>query len=228
MNAFRQRRAKDEPGYDILPPDALGSRAARRVLSRGVVEDAHFVPVPGEPRPTSPHGFHNDNSRTAPRVARKPMPSRKPSGSPRPKLVERIESYLMRMSADFFSAVVAFVFVMVFGLAGGFSLINSGSQAPASGLDLTHVTLTPQDGNGMQLLQINGIVENRTGALQKVSPIRAELVVEGKTVFSTTIAPPVAEIADGQSRGFMAKIPHPGGKRPQLKLSFDEAGAKNS
>lgn len=228
MNAFRQRRAKDDPGYDILPPDALGSRTARRVLARGVVEDAHFVPVPGDARPASPHGFHNDNSRRAPRVASKPVYSPKTQPSWYARLLARAEACLMRMSADFFSAVVAFVFVMVFGLAGGFSLINSGNPALAAGLDLTHVTLTPQDGNGMQMLQINGIVENRTGATQKVLPIRAELLVDGKSVFSTLIAPPVAEIAEGHSRGFVAKIPHPGGKKPQLKLSFDEAGAKNS
>ncbi|MFD1745140.1 hypothetical protein ACFSE1_06670 [Rhizobium helianthi] len=229
MNAFRQRRSKVDNGYDILPPDAMGSRPARRSLSQSSVEDAHFITLPVDPTSRAPHRFENDN-----RIRQSPRPSRssgqmgKRSGEMARGIVSRIETYLMRMSADFFSAIVAFVFVMVFGLAGGFSLINSGQQAPSKGLDITHVTLAPQEAGGMPVLQINGIVENRTGALQKVNPIRAELIVDDRIVFSTIIDPPVTHIQQDHSRGFVARVPHPGGKRPQLRLSFIEAGATTS
>lgn len=225
MNAFRQRRTKPDAGYDILPPDAMGSRPSRRSLSQTPVEDAHFVTLPIDPTSRAPQRFENDN-----RIKQPPRPTRAPVTGKIPKhgLVERFEASLMRMSADFFSAIVAFVFVMVFGFSGGFSLIRSNDEAPPKTLDITHVTLAPQEAGGMPVLQINGIVENRTGVAQKVSPIRAELLVDDRIVFSTIIDPPVTQIGQDQSRGFVARVPHPGGKRPQLRLSFTETGATTS
>ncbi|MCO5733673.1 hypothetical protein [Rhizobium sp. SSA_523] len=144
-------------------------------------------------------------------------------------LVGRLEAALMRMSADFFSALVAFVFVIVFGLCGGFSLISAASSAPVTGkgLDITHVTLTPQDANGLRVLVINGIVENRSQMRMPVMSIQAELLTGGRTVARAVIAPPVAQLAADHSRGFSARLPHPGGSDPSLRLSFAETGASS-
>lgn len=227
MNAFRARRDKVASVYDILPPDAIGSHQPRRPVLRGEVVDAHFVPVKEEGRAPGPHRSQNDNR----------VPPRRPSVQTIPakasmiaRLTMRLEQALMRMSADFFSALVAFVFVMVFGLAGGFSLISglSSDAAQAAGLDITHVTLTAQDADGMKVLLINGVVENRGGGSFTVPPIRADLVVNGQTVSTMTIAPPVAKMPQDQSRGFSARMPHPGGKNPQLRLSFVETDATRS
>jgi hypothetical protein len=227
MNAFRSRRDTAAAAYDILPPDAIGSHSPRRPAPRAEVIDAHFVPVTGDARPTAPHRSQNDNRRDVRRPATR-MPE--PQVSIMARLTMRVERMLMRMSADFFSAVVAFVFVMVFGLSGGFSLISgmSGDQAEAAGLDITHVTLTPQDQNGLKVLLINGVVENRAEGSLAVPAIRADIMVDGRMVSSMTIAPPVAEMLRDHRRGFSARIPHPGGKNPQLRLSFVESDATPS
>lgn len=238
MNAFRSRRAKSAGGYDILPPETLGSKSARKTLSRGIVEDAEFVTVKENIRGAAkdrdvrraPSAFHNDNV-TRP-TARRPQVAKPAHATPHASLATRviqgIEKHLMRMSADFFSAVVAFIFVMVFGLSGGFSLIAAESAPKSANLDITNVTLTAHDSGGMQVLQIYGIIENHGGRIQKVQPIRADLFVGDKVVYSTVIEPPAPEIAERQSRGFSARIPHPGGKNPQLKLSFIQSGATSS
>lgn len=227
MNAFRSRCDKAAAAYDILPPDAIGSHQLRRTASRAEVVDAHFVTVTGEAMPAAPHRSQNDNRRQPRRPTVQAAPSK---ASLFARLTMRVERLLMRMSADFFSAVVAFVFVMVFGLSGGFSLISgmSGDTAEAAGLDITHVTLTPQDADGMKILLINGVVENRARGNLAVPAIRADIMVDGRTVSSMTIAPPVAEMMRDHSHGFSARVPHPGGKNPQLRLSFVETDATRS
>ncbi len=77
------------------------------------------------------------------------------------------------LSADSFSAVVALVFLLVFGFAGGFSMfLQDGQASDARGLDITHVSLTQQDADGMKVLLINGIVENRGSTGLSVPPSR--------------------------------------------------------
>ncbi|MBB4144581.1 hypothetical protein [Rhizobium rhizoryzae] len=242
MDAFRSRRTKSENSYDILPPDSMGSKSVRRALSRGIVEDAEFVTVrdsakqPSREQETrrTPSGFHNDNATRAETARQKParrphvVAENQPALSPKASLIERIEQKLMQMSADFFSAVVAFIFVMVFGFSGGFSLISTDTPKAAQGLDITNVSLANHDSGGMQILQIYGIIENRGTVSRKVQPMRADLMVGDKVVFTTVIQPPAPEIGQHQSRGFTARIPHPGGKNPQLKLSFIEPGATAS
>lgn len=233
MNAFRPRRAKSQNGYDILPPETLGSKPVRRALTRGIVEDAEFVTVKDSVKETesrrTPAGFHNDNI-NRPRSPRRPQPQEIAQARETvvARLIQRIEQRLLRMSADFFSAVVAFIFVMVFGLSGGIALIAAKSAPEPAGLDITNVSLAAHDSGGMQILQIHGIIENRGATTRKVQPIQADLLVGNKVVFSTKIDPPTAEIKEYQSRGFTARIPHPGGKNPQLKLSFIQSDATAS
>ncbi|WP_165216440.1 hypothetical protein [Affinirhizobium pseudoryzae] len=223
MHAFRSRR-DNAAAYDILPPEAIGSNRPVRMPARADVEDAHFVTVRED---TRTQRFQNDNRKRQPKPA---MRVAEAAPSLLQRLLSRFEALLMRMSADFFSALVAFVFIVVFGLAGGFSLVAGAGSDPAqaAGLDITHVTLTPQDADGLRVLVINGIVENRAGARIEVPPIRADILVDGMPVASTLIALPISDLAHDHSRGFTAKIPHPGGKNPQLRLSFAETGATAS
>jgi hypothetical protein len=73
----------------------------------------------------------------------------------------------------------------------------------------------------MEVLLINGIVENNGHDVQAVPTIRADLfVAKGEKVASMLIEPPVAEIKPGLSHGFSAKLRHPGGKTPEIRLSF--------
>jgi hypothetical protein len=230
MHAFRSRRRTVAETYDILPPEQQAPRPQAAPRRRPDVVDVDFETVPGSTQPTArPHGYGNDN-----RVHANPFAARSGRGligepaSRVARLVERCEALLSRMSADLFSAVVAFVFVVVFALCGGFSLLSGGAadahQGP--GLDITHVTLTPEAGG--KSLTINGVVENRGTLALGVPAIRAELLVDGAVVADAVIDPPVATMLGTHSHGFSFSIPHPVGKSPRLRLSFATAGASRS
>ncbi|MCX8999187.1 hypothetical protein NOF55_18950 [Rhizobiaceae bacterium BDR2-2] len=215
MTAFNARR-HEALAYDILAPEVPRARQ-RRVRTRASepVVEAEFITI-REPAAADPR--RNDNRQAAPR---------RPSALEIARtLAERLEKRLARLSTDGFSALVAAACVGVFVLAGGLSGFFPAETpaAPPRPLVITHANLTPQQANGMPLLIVNGIVENRGHTTMEVPPIRAELMAGEARVASLVIDPPVASVKPGQSHGFVARIAHPGGKTPELKLSF---GAKD-
>lgn len=231
MNTFRSRAGKTIVRMDILPPEPTKGPKGR-VKARGPVVDAQFVPVTDGGWQRSRPRSHNDNSdnRTKNRAAGKPAErfSSDASATSVPKgFVGKVERVLNTLSADLFCALVAAAFVLVFASAGGFSfLFNESGEAKAEpSLDITHITMMPRDADGMRVLLINGIVENRTSDAKTMPAIRAELMAGDMLVASTLIAPPASAIAAGQSRGFSARVPHPGGKLPDLRLTFAERDA---
>jgi hypothetical protein len=215
MSINRRQQGKTVIRMDILPPDPSG-RVARAFRRGGEVVDAQFVTVTGGARRAKRPRSHNDNRRET-----------AAAGTFAKRAMASAEAALSRLSADFFSAVVAVLFVVVFSLAGGFTFLFSGTDSAEAGqpLDITHVTMTPQDANGMKILLINGIVENRTGGSLAMPAIRADLMSGDAVVASTLISPPNFAIAGGHSRGFSARVPHPGGKLPDLRLSLAGRGA---
>lgn len=220
MSTFRSQQGKTVIRMDILPPENA-ARAVPLKRRRGDVVDAQFVTVRDAfrrgPKPRS-HNDNRDGTRHESAASQKPIMQRALAAG---------ERALMSLSADFFSAVVALVFVTVFGLMGGFAFLFGGTEAAHAGptLDITHVTMTPQDQNGMRVLLINGIIENRSGDSLAMPAIRAELVSGEEVVATTLISPPSFAIAGGRSRGFSARVPHPGGKMPDLRLSLTDRGA---
>ncbi|MBT9370804.1 hypothetical protein [Rhizobium sp. CSW-27] len=230
MGAFRSHR-HDAADHDILPPQNRPSPRPAAPRRAADVVDATFETL-GEAAPRStcgarPRPVGNDNLH---RAFRRRAPLLGEPASRLARVTERLEALLMRMSADFFSAVVAFVFVVVFALCGGFSLI-SGESADAhegAGLDITHVTLTPGFSGQQPVLTVSGVVENRAARPLQVLPIRADLTEGDRVVSSALIAAPVAVMDGGHSRGFSLTLPHPGGKSPQLRLSFEGQGASRS
>lgn len=207
---------------DILPPEPAAKHARRVQRAGGNVVDADFVTV-GSRLCRGPR-LAGESAMRAHRSAGTPSVS-SPASS-----LQKVEQSLSRLSADMFSAVVALAFLIVFGLSGGFSLFigQGGGQGTDHPLDFTHVTLTPQDENGLRVLLINGIIENKGGASLPVPAIQAEFVSDGSLLSTATIEPPVVEIQARHSHGFSARIPHPGGKMPELKLSFASEGASRS
>ncbi|MGW9231495.1 hypothetical protein ACWGPT_11580 [Pseudorhizobium sp. NPDC055634] len=206
---------------DILPPEPRSARGRLTHRATGNVADAAFVTVNATSRRNAPAAERSERlrPRSAPRRA---VAEKQTAGA----ILSMIERSLMNLSADVFAALVAVVFVTVFGLAGGFALfLAEPARAHAAGLDLTHVNLTPQDANGMSLLLITGIIKNNSEDPLDALPIHADLMSDGATVASAVIDPPVPAIRAGESHGFSARIPHPGGKMPQLRLSFASAGA---
>lgn len=220
MNAFRFRQGRDERVVDLLPPERpTRPRFRHHGPVSGDVVDAEFVTIVEGPRRTFDARRFNDN--------------RPGSGQRRPenwsavarRTILHAEDSLGRLSNRAFAGLVACFFFVVFMLVGGFSApALQGSEAPAfSSLDITHVTLTPRDADGMRVLQINAIIENPAPRPLAVPPVRADLIVDGRVVASTLISAPVAEVQAGQSRGLSAKLQHGGGKTPEIRLSFAPA-----
>jgi hypothetical protein len=88
--------------------------------------------------------------------------------------------------------------------------------------------MTPQDANGMRVLLINGILENHGDEQRAMPSIRADLISGEVVLASTLISPPQGVLEGRQSRGFSAKVPHPGGKLPDLRLSLAARGVSGS
>jgi hypothetical protein len=221
MNTFRGPHGKTIVRMDILPPDTRPKRASRPFPQSGEVVDAHYVAIQERRRQPRSQRSHNDNFTSVPAGESLGLTAR---------VAGRIEAGLRKMPADLFSALVAAAFVAVFALSGGFSFLFQNAAADSSEMawDITHVSMIPQDANGMRVLLINGIVENR-GSVERVMPsIRAELMSSDVLVASTMINPPQGMLGSRQSRGFSARIPHPVGKLPDLRLSVAERGVSGS
>jgi len=230
MGAFRTRQQTIDPAYDLLPPRPL-PRTPRPPQAHADVVDAEFVTVRDVQRRSFDARSYNDNLRNA---AAKAVPAVDHGWYARlSETLDAGERRLARLSVDLFSMLVAITVVIVFGLAGGFSLMfyTDGAQAGTAvscALTIGHVSLTPQDANGMPVLLINGIVENNTSGIRKVPRIRAEFRQDGRMIASMLVTPPVSEIGPGQSHGFAAKLRHPGGKMPEVRLSFTDTDASGS
>lgn len=229
MGAFRNRQQQTGLAYDLIPPEAQqGTRSLRRFEPSTDVVDAEFFTV----LPTRNSSFSartvNDNNRRHP-----PQPSR---GMASAALLSALgfflragEGWLQRASGRSFTMLIVALFVLVFGLVGGFSgLSEAPVRAPpiaTAPLQFTNVSLTPRDANGMHILVLNGIIDNVTAAGRSVPQIRADLFADEQLITSVVISPPIDRIGGGESRGFSARLPHPGEKMPEVRLSFVEAGA---
>lgn len=212
MTAFNARR-NEALAYDILTPEAA-RRAGHRHRATAAV-DAEFVTI----REPAAHQPGNDNGGSG-ADARNAAPL---SGFA--SFASQAEGRLSRLSVNRFSALVAALFIAVFTLAGGLSgfFAEESAPAPTAPLSFAYANLTPQEANGMQLLAVNGIVMNTSGKTVALPSIRADLMNGTTLVASVIIDPPVSEVKPGQSHGFATRIVHPGGKTPELRLSF--AGA---
>lgn len=230
MGAFRLRQKPAQPDLDLLPPERVARPAHHRPFHLdSEIIDAEFVTVRDAPRRQFDPGRCNDNIHMTARFASVTVAPRRPG--PAAQLVGRVEAVLGLLSDTAFAIMVALIFIGVFSLVSslsGLGAAQAGSAAQKPGLDITHVSLTPQDANGMRLLVINAIVENRGTGRKAVPLVRADLMSNGQLIASTLITAPVDAIDGGRSRGFSARLQHPGGKMPQLRLSFAEMDASSS
>lgn len=221
MGMFRSSRRDTSPDYDLLMPEAPAAKQNRPRTQREAV-DADFTTI----RDITQRGYGNDN---------------RPAGYQQRKvrtvgafdavqsMIAWADRKLTSLSVDGYSAIVAAAVVGVFLLSGGFTMVPQQKDVMAAApepLAITHISITPEDAGGMEVLLINGIVENASSDLQTVPMIRADLfVTKGEKVASMLIEPQFNQIAPGQSQGFSARLRHPGGKLPEIKLSFAGMGA---
>lgn len=212
MGASRMRQEARQADADLLPPQPRQRRYVTPPPLAEDITDAHFVVIGKAARVMEPAAGHDTaEAKTSPLVALA-FPA---------AVAERLEMFLERFSDRAFAAFVALMFGSVFMLASALAAYQlTDAEVPAGSLGIIHANATPQDANGMRVLMINGIVENRTGQAQPIPQIRADFYSGDQLVASTMIAPPVPVIEHGHSRGFAAKVPHPGGKSPDLRLSF--------
>ena len=221
MAMFRSSRRQAAFDFDLLMPEAPVRRTARATHTGTDVVDAEFVTIK-ENRVRQPG---NDNRGAMRRQMEKPPVTASALGY---AFIGWVDRKLSRLSVDAYSALVAALVIFVFICSGGLSVVvpEKPIVAAANPLAISHVTITPQEAGGMDVLLINGIVENNGAALEEVPALRADLfVAKGQLVASMVIEPPVRQMQPGFSHGFSAKLRHPGGKTPEIKLSFVEAGA---
>ncbi len=222
MAMFRSSRRQAAFDFDLLMPETPVRRTARAANPTPDVVDAEFVTIK-ENRSRQPG---NDNRGATRRQMEKPSVTVGVLGY---AFIGWVDRKLSRLSVDAYSALVAGLAILVFVCSGGLSVVvpeKSAIAASVNPLAISHVTVTPQEAGGMDILLINGIVENNGTALEEVPAIRADLfVARGQLVASMVIEPPVRQMQPGFSHGFSAKLRHPGGKTPDIKLSFVEADA---
>jgi len=220
MAAFH--RPKTAEPYDLMPPERdAGSRPRARFERKADVVDADFVIILPD-RKTASQRTTSGHRRPSAETVQVRRPSALGGVA---ACVNYAEDWLQRASVRTFVLLIAALFVLVFGLAGGFVSLVDRHAAQQASLSFSHVTLTPRDANGMRVLVLNAIIDNSTGNAAAVPPIRADLVADDRLLASIVVSPPISELGVGESRGFSAKLHHPGGKMPEIRLSFVPSGA---
>lgn len=220
MGMFRSSRRHATLDLDLLMPEAPLRKTARTRHDADII-DAEFVTI----KETPFRDYGNDNRR---RVFQQPRPKRVSALGAIRSLIDRVDRKLSSLSVDGYSAIVAAAVVGVFFISGGFTMVlhqSAATAAPVDPLAITHISIAPQDAGGMGVLVINGVIENNSTEPQTVPAIRADLFAsKGEKVASMLIEPPVLEMKAGRQYGFSARLRHPGGKTPDIKLSFAGAG----
>ncbi len=219
MGAFRHRQQQTGLIYDLIPPErGAGSGQVHYVMPKPDIVDAEFVTV-SVPRGRPASGV---NMRYGGRAQSKPQPVTRKNGLSRILSVLRgVEEVLQQASRRSFVALIVCLAILIFGLSGGFSgLSGAPADATADPLQFSHVTLTPRDENGLPVLRLNGIIENVSGATLSVPQVRADLFAGDQLVRSIVVDTPVDRLGPHESRGFSTRLQHPGGKTPEVRLSF--------
>jgi hypothetical protein len=221
MGAFRYRQQQTGLVYDLLPPEVQASpRPHDRFARKPDISDAEFVTViPARAKAPSP--MMNDNLSHRRSAQDKAASSVRSAAAVCVALGER---WLQRASRRTFGVLVSAMFVLVFGLVGGFSGLTPAAEIAApvveGPLAFSRVSLTPRDANGMRMLVVNGIIENRSNSPVPVPEVKVDLVSDNRLLSSIVVTPPTGRLGGGGSRGFSARLQHPGGKMPEVRLSF--------
>ncbi|MBB6488412.1 FxLYD domain-containing protein [Rhizobium lusitanum] len=220
MGAFRHRQQRAELVYDLIPPErGQGAGQVHRFAPKPDIVDAEFVTVSGG-RNRGTSGVNMRYERPA-ETRQRLRPTRSNWLSRILAAFRSIENILQQASRRSFVALIVSLAVLIFGLSGGFSGLSSAPIDPnGEPLQFSHVTLTPRDENGLRVLTLNGIVENASGATLSVPQVRANLFAGDHLVRSVVVNVSIDRLGPHESRGFSTRLQHPGGKTPDVRLSF--------
>jgi hypothetical protein len=222
MTAFRARQQASKGRIDLLPPEPqAATRQATVRRQRLEVVEADFVVIgKGTAQRT-----HNDNRRPVESGERRSaaLSLSLRAGAALARVAEHL---LQRLPGHTFAGVVAFVFLSVFALAGGFSALQAAlpTPVPAEPLRIADVRTTIDDRNGMKVLAIYGRIDNTSPVKQAVPMITVEILGSG-TLLRRQVETSVDTLPAGRTGHFSLHIPHSGGKLPKVSVSFAPAGA---
>ncbi|WP_275784660.1 hypothetical protein [Pararhizobium gei] len=212
MTAFRSRTADAVQGMDLLPPDRQGRRPERTVRRTAEIIDVEFETVSGQSRRSS-HPVFNDNKRNA------TAPLEAPGGGLSGKVLHGLEHLLQTASPKAFAILVTCLCAPVFLLFAGLFEYRS-PITPVPALSINNVTTTLDDANGMKVVSVYGAVENRSDTPEIIPVIQVDIVAAGHSRTASRIFAGHSILSPGETRPFSARLPHTGGKLPEVKVSF--------
>ncbi|MFT2213018.1 hypothetical protein [Rhizobium giardinii] len=222
MNAFRSNRGHSAR-MDLLPPDRP-QRSARTTSAPRATDiiDADFETVAANSRRNVYPVFNDNHCRAAPRrQARVVAESR--AASALLWGVNHLERLLQTASPKAFAVLVTCLCAPVFLLFAGLSH-HQPAVASSPALAISGVTTGLSDANGMKIVSVSGAVENQSDAPKAVPMIQVDVIAGGQKRTASRIFPGEAVLAPGESRPFSARLPHAGGKLPDVTVSFGEKG----
>lgn len=223
MNAFRSNSGNTARRMDLLPPDRPQRSAQTSSASRPIdTIDAEFEIVPATSR-RSVYPVFNDNRRcAAPRQQTRGVAGRTGVASVLPWAVNHLERLLQTASPKAFAVLVTCLCAPVFLLFAGLS--HHQPAVASSALTINGVTTALSDANGMKVVSVYGAVENLSDAPKAVPMIQVDVIAGGQKRTASRIFSGEAALAPGESRPFSARLPHAGGKLPDVTVSFGGKG----
>ncbi len=218
MNASNFSRKQDRR-YDFLPPEPAPARhsQSRAMQRRAEVVDAEFEVIRTPLR--AHYRVLNDNQWRNRTAAKKTHWA----GTAVRTFINITENALLRMGTRSFAGIVMASVLIVFTstlLLSGGQPSDNAAIAPG-GVAISNVATSVIDSNGLRILEVNGQVENVTGHDLPAPRMAAEFDDAGDSPSITVFKLDEPVIAAGKSAAFSLKLPHPGGKVPNVRVSAD-------
>ncbi len=208
------------PQYDFLPPEPAARKRIRFEAPTDVT-DAEFVVID---KNVAQMRF-NDNQPAA--RAGRTQHWLFASARLIVRMIKITEKGLRLLSTRAFAALVALMVLSAFWFSGGFSFLAPDQVVamPARpALAIADISSRIEQANGMNSLLVSARVENNSQKPLAVPTIRLELTSGDTLIRTADIQPPQNLLQAGQKADFVVRLSHPGGKPPQIRLSFVAAG----
>jgi hypothetical protein len=223
MNAFRSNSGNTARRMDLLPPDRP-QRSAKTVSSRATdIVDAEFEILPATSRRNVYPVFNDNHCHAAPRQQTCAAAGQSRIAVALPWAVNHLERLLQTASPKAFAVLVTCLCAPVFLLFAGLSH-HQLAVAASPALTIGGVTVAVSDANGMKVVSVYGAVENLSDAPKTVPMIQVDVIAGGQKRTASRIFSGETALAPGESRPFSARLPHAGGKLPDVTVSFGEKG----
>ncbi|MCD2178388.1 hypothetical protein [Rhizobium sp. C1] len=208
--------------YDLIPPERSLQKATHRPGGRRArdIEDAEFEVVSAAPR-TRAHATFNDN-RTGGDRQRTQTASRGHFGTGTAAQQKSDPSSSPSRLPQYGLAGLAATFLLTLGIAAYFNL--GAFAAAEGGLIITDIHQSPIDSNGLRVMELSGIVENRSHEALPLPALIAQMKSETGAVNQSAVSLGDGLLAAGETARFKLRIPSPGGKRQEVSISFAPKG----